>query len=237
MELRLRLALLVVDQLLQVVVKRAVIDLFDHLFFFFRERRPEKAGIDQAEQLVLEFPVAGQLIGDRLYCTIAVRSLDGEWIEKQDVGTESNTEPEKGQASDAFKRAGFNWGIGRELYTAPFIWITAGDCNIKTGKNGKPACYDRFRVTKIGYDDTGTISALEIVNAKTGKVVFASGDALTGRTDTNRSRLIRACDKIGQPLDDVAREYGLNRDSTEDEFGIALNKIMERFGNGRRQRI
>lgn len=63
--------------------------------------------------------------------------------------------------------------------------------------------------------------------------MFASGDALTGRADTNRSRLIRTCDKIGQPLDDVAREYGLNRDSTEEEFGIVLNKIMERYGNGR----
>ncbi|NOW12590.1 hypothetical protein B0H35_000004 [Clostridium acetobutylicum] len=45
------------------------------------------------------------------------------WISKQDVGTESNTEKEKGQASDSFKRACFNFGIGRELYTSPFIWI------------------------------------------------------------------------------------------------------------------
>ena len=65
-----------------------------------------------------------QLIGDRLYCTIEVRDPEThEWIAKQDVGTESNTEPEKGQASDAFKRAGFNWGIGRELYTAPKIQV------------------------------------------------------------------------------------------------------------------
>lgn len=63
-------------------------------------------------------------IDGRLYCTIAVRdSATGEWIEKEDVGTESYTEKEKGQASDSFKRAGFCWGIGRELYTAPFIWI------------------------------------------------------------------------------------------------------------------
>lgn len=62
-------------------------------------------------------------IDGRLYCTIAVRDENGEWIEKEDVGTESYTEKEKGQASDSFKRAGFCWGIGRELYTAPFIWI------------------------------------------------------------------------------------------------------------------
>lgn len=65
------------------------------------------------------------LVGDRLYCTVSIFDKDtNQWISKQDVGTESNTEAEKGQASDAFKRACFNWGIGRELYTAPFIYIT-----------------------------------------------------------------------------------------------------------------
>ena len=55
-----------------------------------------------------------QLIGDRLYCTVSIRDGEtGEWVAKQDVGTESYTEKEKGQASDSFKRACFNWGIGR----------------------------------------------------------------------------------------------------------------------------
>ena len=40
-----------------------------------------------------------ELIGDRLYCTISIRDENGEWVSKQDVGTESNTEKEKGQAS------------------------------------------------------------------------------------------------------------------------------------------
>ena len=73
-----------------------------------------------------------QLIGDRLYCTVSIRDGEtGEWVAKQDVGTESYTEKEKGQASDSFKRACFNWGIGRELYTAPFIWIGRVDCSIQ----------------------------------------------------------------------------------------------------------
>lgn len=46
-----------------------------------------------------------------------------QWVGKEDTGTESNTEAEKGLASDSFKRACFNWGIGRELYSAPFIWV------------------------------------------------------------------------------------------------------------------
>ena len=59
-----------------------------------------------------------------LYCGIGIfDSEKNAWIWKWDCGTESYTEKEKGESSDSFKRAGFNWGIGRELYTAPFIWL------------------------------------------------------------------------------------------------------------------
>lgn len=167
---------------------------------------------------------------DNANCTVSIWDKDkSAWVSKEDTGTESYTEKEKGLASDSFKRASFNWGIGRELYTAPFIWISAGDCNIKTGKNGKPACYDRFRVTKIRYDETGAINRLEIVNEKTKKVVFASGEG----ADTNRKRLIRACRKTGTNPDDIAREFLLDGNSTEEEFGRALNAVIERSSNGR----
>nr|DAS54515.1 MAG TPA: Rad52/22 family double-strand break repair protein [Caudoviricetes sp.] len=83
-----------------------------------------------------------EVINDNLFCTISIwDSEKSQWVSKQDVGTESNAEAEKGQASDAFKRAGFAWGIGRELYDAPFIWIS-----------GKVSKYDRFHVTDIQYD-------------------------------------------------------------------------------------
>lgn len=90
-----------------------------------------------------------------------------QWVEKEDTGTESNTEAEKGLASDSFKRACFNWGIGRELYTSPFIWIGADKCNIQNGK-----CYDTFTVTDIDYDGN-TISRLEIYNDKTKATAFS----------------------------------------------------------------
>ena len=52
---------------------------------------------------------------DNANCIISVWDDDKkQWIEKEDTGTESNTEAAKGLASDSFKRAGFNWGIGRE---------------------------------------------------------------------------------------------------------------------------
>lgn len=115
-----------------------------------------------------------QMIGDRLYCTVSLWDPEkGQWISKQDVGTESYTEKEKGQASDSFKRACFNLGIGRELYTAPFIWIKAADCKI-LDKNGKKTCYDKFRVTKMEVNG-GNISALEIWNDSLNRMVFAAG--------------------------------------------------------------
>ena len=67
-----------------------------------------------------------QMIGNSLYCTVSVWDNEKQqWISKSDVGTESYTEKEKGQASDSFKRACVSVGIGRELYTAPFIWVSA----------------------------------------------------------------------------------------------------------------
>ena len=80
-------------------------------------------------------------------------------------------EAEKGEASDAFKRSCFKWGIGIELYTAPFIWIPADKCNIKPGKNGKPQCYDHFSVEKIETQD-GKIQKISIWNDSTGQRVF-----------------------------------------------------------------
>lgn len=97
-----------------------------------------------------------------------------QWIRKEDTGTESNTEAEKGLASDSFKRACFNWGIGRELYTAPFVWVPAGNYAAFQDK-GKWKTYDKFTVTSIGYDEDGNINQLTIINAKTKKTVFEYG--------------------------------------------------------------
>lgn len=97
----------------------------------------------------------------------------GQWVSKEDTGTESNTEAEKGLASDSFKRACVNWGIGRELYTAPYIWIKAADCKIEKGYNGRLKCSDKFIVAKLTYKDNGDIDGLAITNRNLdNKVVF-----------------------------------------------------------------
>lgn len=106
-----------------------------------------------------------------LFCRVGIRTLKEEtdaegrkyivdtgWVWKADCGVESNTEAQKGESSDSFKRACFNWGIGRELYTAPFIWVNVDKCNIDKGK-----CYDKFEVEKIVIEDK-KITAISIIN-------------------------------------------------------------------------
>lgn len=96
-------------------------------------------------------------------CTVSIWDDEKEqWISKEDTGTESQTEKEKGLASDSFKRACVNWGIGRELYTAPFIWVKSSLCNIEP-KNGKYTCRDTFKVGKIIIENK-KITALHIYN-------------------------------------------------------------------------
>ncbi len=98
-------------------------------------------------------------------CIVSIwDSEKNQWVEKEDTGTESNTEKEKGLASDSFKRACFNWGIGRELYSAPFIWINADKCKIFKNAKGKLACNDKFVVEKILYDLNENIVAISIIN-------------------------------------------------------------------------
>lgn len=91
-----------------------------------------------------------------------------QWIGKEDTGTESYTEKEKGLASDSFKRACFNWGIGRELYTSPFIWVGADKVKIEQ-KNGKFITYDKFHVMAIEITDK-VITGLAINNQNNQRV-------------------------------------------------------------------
>lgn len=109
-------------------------------------------------------------------CVVSIWDPEkSQWIEKEDTGTESNTEKEKGLASDSFKRACFNWGIGRELYTAPFIWINASDCTALRQNGQKWQCYDTFEVEKIAIENK-RIVGIAIRNTKSKKRCFVWQD-------------------------------------------------------------
>lgn len=108
---------------------------------------------------------------DNANCIISIwDDAKNQWISKEDTGTESFTEKEKGLASDSFKRSGFNWGIGRELYTAPFVWVGIDKVTLKD-KNGKQTTYDKFEVEQIVIVDK-KIVALSIKNISLGKRAF-----------------------------------------------------------------
>jgi len=116
-----------------------------------------------------------KVIDGKMYGGIGIYSNDlSEWIWKWDCGTESNTEAEKGQASDCFKRAGFKWGIGVELYSAPFIFVQVETVKNTNGKYALKNKFQKFEVKEIGYADNGDINKLKIVDDKN-KIVFEMG--------------------------------------------------------------
>ena len=133
-----------------------------------------------------------KLIGDRLYCCVEVYNPETkEWICKEDVGVESNTEAEKGQASDSFKRACVNWGIGRELYTAPKITIELNENEYTKDQNSRIKVWAYFSVKSIGYDSkTRTITSLEIQD-KYGNVRFSMGRSVQ-QSQSEPSQAVKA---------------------------------------------
>lgn len=150
------------------------------VLLLYKDARADQRVLDETFG-AMNWQRSHQEIDGKLYCTVSIWDDDKkQWISKQDVGTESYTEAEKGQASDSFKRACFNWGIGRELYTAPFIWCKAEnlkaagvDFEKKPGKDGKmrwtlKGCSPK--VEQIGYDEKGNIIKLTISNK--GKEIY-----------------------------------------------------------------
>ena len=140
-------------------------------------------------------------VGNMLFCGIGIQ-FGEEWVWKWDTGTPSNMEEVKGHASDGLKRAGFRWGLGIELYTAPRIWVGAENCTIKQGRNGKPQCYDNFSVTEMEVED-GQIVKLTIANmSRRGLVVYGNGK---GRMQIPKDDPINAAKKR---LWDAMTAYG-----------------------------
>lgn len=120
-------------------------------------------------------------IKGNLFCKIGIWSEKfSQWIWKGDCGVESrgnDGNEKKGEASDAFKRAGFKWGIGRELYTSPEIWVFNEKVGGSTEREYQGKKYNnlndpwqKFYVTHIEYDSDGNISKLAISSDKYGEV-------------------------------------------------------------------
>jgi len=140
-----------------------------------------------------------------LFCRVGIRDKNtGEWVYKSDCGTESNTEKEKGEASDSFKRACTNWGIGRELYTSPFVWIKAEDAGLKES-SGKWATKDVFSVTEIKISDDKKIIGLAVRNDKQKKIVYRWGECVHENAGLD---IPVKCIKCGKEIEDVTLKTG-----------------------------
>lgn len=121
-------------------------------------------------------------IDNKLYCKVSIfDKATMQWINKEDVGTESYTEKEKGQASDSFKRACTNWGIGRELYTAPSIMIWKNQFpNVKNWN------YIKYKVSVININEQREITGLQIIEEQTKTILFNWGDVTTNLEKINK---------------------------------------------------
>lgn len=120
-----------------------------------------------------------KIIDGNLYCGIGVYVQDlGDWVWKWDVGVESNTEKEKGQASDAQKRAGFAWGIGRELYDFPLIQVKLNANEFEVRADGRAQQTYNLKLRdwtwNIERDANGKISNL-VAADQNGEIRFQSG--------------------------------------------------------------
>lgn len=176
-----------------------------------------------------------QEIAGNLYCTVSVwDDARQRWISKQDVGTASYSDKEKGQASDSFKRACFNWGIGRELYTAPDIWVPASRTHIREDKKRKDhyITTDRFSVQSISYNGYREICALTVVD-QDGREVFRMRGQKGPHTDDEdiQSRPAGEMGYTGMASDpdDMSLQMGLLYRELE-RTGIRMETILERYG-------
>ena len=176
-----------------------------------------------------------ELIGGSLYCTVSVwDESKQQWISKSDVGTESYTEKEKGQASDSFKRACVSLGIGRELYTAPFIWISSQNADIRS-KDGKYYTYDKFSVRQITYNGEREIAGL-VIAKEGGRIVYEYGKCTKQQkggfdmpeTDVPPHGAQKAPQETETSRKQEERMTVISKEL--ERTGVALDAVLKRYG-------
>jgi hypothetical protein len=150
----------------------------------YKDARVDMARLDAAAG-PLEWQRKHEIINGNLYCHVGIFNVSiGEWVWKCDVGTESMTEATKGQSSDSFKRACFNWGIGRELYDYPIISVKLND-NEWSKDGGRPKQTYNLKIRDWVWYSEFTDDRLSFLAAKdeNGKVRFKWGTMKPKQTE------------------------------------------------------
>ena len=158
-------------------------------------------------------------INDALYCILSIRDPEtGEWISKEDAGVPSRTEEVKGEASDAFKRAAFCFGIGRSLYSTPNIDIPR---SLQIGK---------LSVKEIGYDENGKINLLKIVNG-VGQIVYTYPQVEMSEskkiTENEIKKMTDEIRRTGSSMEGLLKHFKIKKveDMTVRDFVYAMNRL------------
>lgn len=183
-----------------------------------------------------------EVVGN-LYCSLGInvnyyKEKEPQWIWKDDCGIESQFgDKEKGQASDARKRSGVVWGIGRELYTSPFIFIP---CKTEKQDNGgykiadADEKYRKFYVKEIYYNDNREITGLVIIDNND----FVAFDNVSKKKDIQKNDLIIGGKYIfasgkhkGKSIEQVAQEDSEYLDwlLDSDKVGKAIKDNIVKF--------
>lgn len=145
------------------------------VYLLYKDARCDMAILDETVG-PMNWKREHSVVNNNLFCKVSIYNKDTkEWVSKEDVGVESYSEKEKGQASDSFKRACVNWGIGRELYTAPFIYIKLSQEQFKVNSKGAVIPTIEPYVSEIGYNKNREIVKLEITDRKTQDVIYTYG--------------------------------------------------------------
>lgn len=166
-----------------------------------------------------------RVVNDNLYCGIGIWNNEiNQWVWKWDCGTESFTEKEKGEASDSFKRAAFNIGIGRELYTSGFIFVPCETESIPSTNKFKlknPYEFSGAFVSEVTYKETANKREINrlIIKDNKGKEIFAkvgtnieSGEV----TEKELQKLFATAEKAGYNKDLIFKQIESKYNKTPD---------------------
>lgn len=170
------------------------------------------------------------MIGNSLYCTVSVWDREKQiWISKQDVGTTGEFEKEKSVASDSFKRACVNLGIGRELYTAPSIYIPANQVQMGE-KDRKRYVKDKFSVKIIEVSEEKEITGLVIENQKHMEV-YRYGTVNTQKSETQtQGKMVQSARRTSAGMSEAEQTVWQELYRELQRTGVPEEKLLQRYG-------
>ncbi len=205
----------------------------------YKDARVDMARLDDSVG-PLNWQRTHEVIGGNLYCHVGIYNSEiKEWVWKTDVGTESMTEATKGQSSDSFKRACFNWGIGRELYSYPVISVKLNE-NEFDNKSGRPKQTYNLKIRDWRWYSEFTDGKISFLAAKDekGKVRFKWGEMKpqekepeykTASGEVTQEPVVEAVVEVAPIVESTIQqpiEIKINEVDEEREFAIAQYKAV-----------